>query len=143
MRYFTKEWYELCQEYSRAYGPKKTEWKKRLDAVSEAFRKDLAQQNLPEVLWKQFHFHDGEILDVQEGKNLVIRVNSPFTTYKKITFCNAAVKQDSIPVGAVWLYEELYRHALGYEAHILCESRLGLRNTKIICSEILFEEKSR
>lgn len=142
MRYFTKEWYELCQEYARTSGPEKKKLRKRLDAVSEAFQRDLTQQNLPEGLFDKFCFHDGKILDIQAGEDYVIRVNSPFTTYSKVTFRSAAVKQDRIPIGAVWLYEELYRHALGYEAHVLCWSEEGLRGTKIICSEILFEEES-
>ena len=146
MRYFTREWYELMQEEGRAYGPKETELRKRLDAISAAFRNDLAQQNLPEGLWNRFYFHDGEILDVQVGEDYedcVIRADSPFSAYNKVTFCKALVKQDNIRVGAVWLYEELYRHALGYEAHILSWSGEGLLDTKIVCSDILFEEESQ
>lgn len=60
------------------------------------------------------------------------------------------VKQALPPAGAVWLYEELYRHksGTGYEAHILLEAptRSGRRrlqladlfDLKLICSEICF-----
>ena len=146
MRYFTKDWYELMQKCGRAYGPKEAELRKRLDAVSAAFRQDLSQQNLPKGMWNKFCFHDGKILDVQAGEDYedcIIRVDSPFTAYNKVTFCSALVKQDNIPVGAVWLYEELYRHTLGYEAHILCCGRDGLLDTKIVCRDILFEEESQ
>ncbi len=143
MRYFTKEWYDLMQEYGRTFGLEKAALRNRLDAAAAAFQRDLARQELPKGLFEKFNFHDGDILDVQIGEkygDYVIKVSSPFAVYNKVTFQRAVVKQDSIPVGAVWLYEELYRHALGYEAHVLCDSSLGLRDTKIICADILFEE---
>ena len=60
------------------------------------------------------------------------------------------MKQALPPVGAVWLYEELYRHksGTGYEAHLLLEDPAGagrrklqladLYDLKIVCSEICF-----
>lgn len=141
MRYFTKEWYELVQKYGHTFNrEKKSERKKQLDAISAAFHQAAEREDLPKELLEKFSFHDGEIRDVQQGEDYIIEVRSPFSRYARIIFCNAVVKQDSIPAGAVWLYEELYRHALGYEAHILCESSLGLRDTKIICKDILFDE---
>lgn len=141
MRYFTKEWYELCQVYGRTFdGKKEAALKKQLDGVSAAFQAAIKKENLPEDLWEKFSFHDGDIRDIQEGSDYIVVVDSPFSGYHKVTFRDAAVKQDRIPVGAVWLYEELYRHALGYEAHILCQKGWDLYDTKIICSEILFEE---
>ena len=141
MRYFTKEWYELCQERGRSFGSRKeAELQRRLDDRSAAFQQALKKENLPEELWREFCFHDGGICGIREGTDYIIEVDSPFSVYHKVTFCNAIVKRDSIPVGAVWLYEVLYRHALGYEAHILCDSSLGLRDTEIICTDILFEE---
>lgn len=141
VRYFTKEWYELCQERGHAFGTAKAaELQMRLDDISASFQQALKKENLPEDLWDRFCFHDGKIRNTQEGTDYIIEIDSPFSIYHRVTFRDAIVKQDSIPVGAVWLYEELYRHALGYEAHILSENGLNLQDTKIICSEILFEE---
>ena len=70
--------------------------------------------------------------------------------YHTVIFRHARVKQALPPAGAVWLYEELYRHksGTGYEAHILLEAptRSGRRrlqladlfDLKLICSEICF-----
>jgi len=141
MRFFTKEWYGLQQEYGRTFEKeKKSVLKKELDNISEAFQRAIAREELPKELWNNFAFHDGIIRNIQEGPDYIIEVDSPFNANRKLTFYNAVVKQDNICVGAVWLYEELYRHALGYEAHILSQVGLELRDTKIICSEIKIEE---
>lgn len=141
MRFFTKEWYGLQQEYGLTFErKKKAALQKGLDAVSEAFQQAVERENLPKELWDKFYFHDGIIRNIQEGYDYILEVDSPFSAYHKLTFCGAVVKQDKIPPGAVWLYEELYRHALGYEAHILSQSGPDLRDTKIICGEILIEE---
>ena len=90
---------------------------------------------------KNFYFHDGGIRNVQMGKDYVLEIDCPFTNYHKLTFRDAILKQESIEIGSVWLYAELYRHALGYEAHILSHVAWDdYRDTKIICSEILSEE---
>ena len=142
MRYLTKEWYALMQECGRAFEPRKqAELQKRLDDVSAAFQQAIEREDLPKELRENFYFHDGVIRGIREGTDCVIEIDSPFSVYHRVTFRDAVVKQDTIPVGAVWLYAELYRHHLGYEAHILCESRQGLRDTKIICTDILFEEE--
>ena len=77
-------------------------------------------------------------------------IDSPFSGYHTVIFRHARVKQALPPAGAVWLYEELYRHksGTGYEAHILLEAptRSGRRrlqladlfDLKLICSEICF-----
>lgn len=141
MRYFTKEWYELCQVYGRTFERKKeAALKKQMDGVSAAFQEALKKENLPEGLWEKFFFHDGDIRDIQEGADYIVEVDSPFSEYHKVAFRNAVLKQDSMKIGAVWLYEELYRHHLGYEAHVLSQCGRDLCDTKIICSEILFEE---
>ena len=127
MRYFTKEWYALCQEYGSTFHDKarKAVLQKQLDAISEAYRRATERERLPQNMRESFTFHD---------------VNSPFSPYNRIIFRNAMVKQDIISIGSVWLYEELYHHALGYEAHILCGSKSGLLDTKIICTEIIIEQ---
>ena len=141
MRFLTKDWYELMQRYGRPFDVKEAErLRKQLDIVSSDLQKAMDQESLPEELRKKFFFHDGEICNIQEGADYILEISSPFSEYRRVMFCGAMVKQDRIPAGAVWLYEELYRHFLGYEAHILCWSSQGLRDTKIICTNILFEK---
>lgn len=142
MRYFTKEWYALCQEYGSTFHDKarKAVLQKQLDAISEAYRRATERERLPQNMRESFTFHDGEILSIQFETDYILTVNSPFSPYNRIIFRNAMVKQDIISIGSVWLYEELYHHALGYEAHILCGSKSGLLDTKIICTEIIIEQ---
>ena len=146
MRYLTKDWYMLCQTH-----PMPDELKKKLDGIMASYREAQSRENLPEKLRQNFMFHDGEALEVTAGTDFVIRLKSPFSDYRKIIFQDAVVKQETPPVGAWWLYEELYRHksGVGYEAHVLFHKLSGpahkgtlasdLFDTKIICRDILFE----
>lgn len=144
MRYLTKDWYMRCQSY-----PKSHELEKELSGISESCRQAREKEDLPDRLRQGFMFHDGDVLAVSAGKDLIIRIKSPFSDYHTITFIDAVVKQEPLPVGAWWLYEELYRHksGVGYEVHILSLKASGPRHkkvlasdlfdTKIICSDIL------
>ena len=146
MRHLTKEWYMLSQTY-----PRPDELKKKLDGIAASCREAQDREALPEKLRQNFMFHDGEVLEVRADTDFVIRLKSPYSDYHKIIFQDAVVKQEMPPVGAWWLYEELYRHksGVGYEAHVLFYKATGLRHkkilasdlfdTKIICRDILFE----
>ena len=146
MRYMTKEWYMLWQTY-----PMPDKLRTELGGVSALYREAQTRETLPEKLRQNFGFHDGEVLEVAAGTDFVIRLKSPYSDYQKITFQDAIVKQEMPPVGAWWLYEELYCHksGVGYEAHILFHKASGPRHkkillsdlfdTKIICGDILFE----
>ena len=93
---------------------------------------------------------DEVIESILVGEDLTFSIDSPFSGYHTVIFRLARVKQALPPAGAVWLYEELYRHksGTGYEAHILLEAptRSGRRrlqladlfDLKLICSEICF-----
>lgn len=142
MRYFTKEWYLKCQTAPQM---------KELRDVVEIFQKESAKEDLPQHLREDFMFHDGEILKFETGTDCVIEIESPFSQYHKIRFCNAVMKQELPSIGAIWLYEELYKNksGIGYEAHILFLKMIkpnhkiilssDLFETKIICSDILVE----
>ncbi len=146
MRYLTKDWYMLSQTY-----PMPDELRKKLDGIGAAYREAQDRETLPEKLRQDFMFHDGEVLEITAGTDFVIRLKSPFSDYRKVTFQDAVVRQETPPVGAWWLYEELYRHksGVGYEAHILFHKESGPRHkktlasdlfeAKIICRDILFE----
>ena len=146
MRYLTKDWYMLSQTY-----PMPDELREKLDGIGAAYREAQDREALPEKFRRNFMFHDGEVLEVTAGIDFVLRLKSPFSDYHKIIFQDAIVKRETPPIGAWWLYEELYRHksGAGYEAHILFHKASGPRHkktlvsdlfeTKIICGDILFE----
>lgn len=145
MRYLTKEWHLACQTW-----PVTADIQKQLDETGRAFRAAQAQENLPLELVRNFSFHDGAVRDIRVGEDLTLFLDCPFSSYHTVIFRHARVKQPLPPAGAVWLYEELYRHksGTGYEAHILLEAPAasasrkpqlaGLFDPKIICSEICF-----
>ncbi len=145
MRYLTKEWYLAGQTW-----PVAADVQARLDETGRAFREARAREDLPPELMRDLSFHDGVIREIHVGEDLTFSIDSPFSGYHTVIFRHARVKQTLPPTGAVWLYEELYRHksGTGYEAHILLEAptRSGRRSLqpadlfdlKIICSEICF-----
>ena len=145
MRYLTKEWYLAGQAW-----PVTAEVQERLDETGRAFRAARAREALPPELVHDLSFHDGVIRAVHSGEDLTFSIDCPFSRHHTVIFRHARVKQTLPPVGAVWLYEELYRHksGTGYEAHLLLEAPAGagrrklqladLYDLKIVCSEICF-----
>ena len=145
MRYLTKEWYLACQAW-----PVTPEVQKQLDEISRACRAARAREDLPPALVQDFSFHDGVVRQIHAADDLTFTIDCPFSSYHMIIFRHARLKQPLPPCGAVWLYEELYRHksGTGYEAHILLGDPTGsarrkpllteLFDLKIICSEICF-----
>ena len=146
MRYLTKDWFMSTQTY-----PMPDELKKRSDEIMASYREAQDKELLPDTLRREFMFHDGEVLAIAAGADFVVQIKSPFSDHHKITFREASVKQEIPPVGAMWLYQELYRHKSGdgYEAHILFYKHSkpehkkvltsDLFDTKIICKDILLE----
>ena len=146
MRYLTKDWFMLVQTY-----PRPDELKNKLDGIAASCQEAQNKESLPDALRRNFMFHDGEVLEITAGADFIVYIKSPFSSYHKITFRKASVKQEMPPVGAVWLYQELYRHKSGdgYEAHILFYKHSkpehkkilasDLFDMKIICKDILFE----
>ena len=147
MRYFTKEWYLACQTVPMT----EALWK-QLREAGAAYRAVQAREAIPDELRQRFHFHDGVVREVRAGTDYTLRIDSPFSDYHTVTFHNALLRQEQPPAGAVWLYEELYRHksGTGYEAHILFDAPSGpvhsktrasdLIDLKIICSAISFAQ---
>ena len=147
MRYLTKDWYILGQAY-----PMPEERKRKWEAIIASYQEAQNKEALPDALRRNFMFHDGKVLEIAAGADFIIQIRSPFSDYHKITFREASVKQEIPPMGAVWLYQELYRHKSGngYEAHILFSKpskpvhkkllTSDLFDTKIICKDILLEQ---
>ena len=146
MRYLTKDWFILSQSF-----PVTEDRRRELDRLTAAYRKAQADEALPAELRQSFSFHDGTVEAARHDGDIVLRVSSPYSRYRSVRFCGALLKQELPPPGAVWLYEELYRHksGRGYEAHILLYSGLDtphrvilpeeLTDLKIVCSDIQFE----
>lgn len=147
MRYFTKEWFLKCQIY-----PQTKALKDELNDAAAAFHAAQSKDDLPSLLRRELMLHDGEVSNIETAADCVVEVNnSPYAVHQKIRFTNALVKQALPPIGAIWLYEELYRHkrGVGYEVHILFHKPMppkhkailasDLFETKIICDDIVFE----
>lgn len=144
MRYFTKEWFLESQTY-----PLTENTRKKLSEIGAAYRTACEKEKLSEQLVKDFFFHDGKVSKIITEKDCTLSVDSPFSAYHTILFRDAVLKGELPPIGAVWLYEELYRHksGIGYEVHILFSSPTGtkhktiqksdLLDLKILCREIL------
>lgn len=147
MRYLTKDWFIRTQTYPMPEG-----LKKELDGIAASCQEAQNKELLPDALRRNFLFHDGKVLAITSGADCIVHIKSPFSGYHKITFLEASVKQEIPPVGAVWLYQELYRHKSGngYEAHILFSKpskpvhkkflTSDLFDMKIICKNILLEQ---
>ncbi len=146
MRYLTKDWYIKCQIY-----PQTKALKEELDQAVNEYRAEQNSGKMPTDLCRKMMFHDGTIWNVKTGADCIMEVDSPYSEYRSIIFCDALIKQELPPSGATWLYEEIYPHksGVGYEVHILSYKMLkpghktikssDLFDTKIICKDIMFE----
>lgn len=134
MRYFTKEWYLACQTV-----PMTKALQRQLQEPGEAYRAVQAREALPDELRQNFHFHDGVVREVCAGADYTLCIDSPFSDDHFVTFHNALIRQEQPPVGAVWLYEELYRHksGTGYEAHILFYAPSGPVHSRTLASDLI------
>lgn len=145
MRYLTKEWFLACQVY-----PISQDARKKLDDIMRSFHAAQLREALPDGMREKFSFHDGIVRKIICDRDCTIQLDSPFSSHHTVIFQNAICKQALPPVGAVWLYEELYRHksGTGFESHILFSAPQkpahkkmlpsDLIEWKILCSEIVF-----
>ena len=129
MRYLTKQWYLDCQAASITPD---------------------AQKKLDDTMREKFRFHDGVIKKILCDSDCTLWISSPFSSYHSVVFQDAVCRQSPPPVGAVWLYAELYRHksGRGFEAHVLFSAPQkpvhkkvlpsDLIEWKVVCSNIVF-----
>ena len=134
MRYLTKEWFLACQSCPIAPGEQK-----KLDDTVHAFRAAQQREALPDELREKFNFHDGVVKKSVFDSDCTLFIDSPFSSYHMLTFQNAICRQALPPVGAVWLYAELYRHksGSGFEAHVLFSVPQKLAHKKMLPSDLL------
>ena len=145
MRYLTKAWYLASQKY-----PLNDEEQKALREAQLARRAAEERDAVPDGMRESFCFHDAAVRGSYRGADYVISLDGALSPVRSVVFRDALVKGETPPDGAVWLYEELYRHksGSGYEAHILFEAMQGeahkhlregdLFELKTICRDIVF-----
>ena len=142
MRYLTKDWYLMSQQY-----PMPEEVQEKVHDAWKAFREAQAREDIPRELAGRLSLHDGDVTGVVMGEDCVLAVDSPYSGNHRITFRNAVPGPEQPAEGRpwVWIYDELYRTPEGgYEAHILLQSDCGpggvtaadLCDLVIVCSEI-------
>lgn len=145
MRYLTKQWYLDCQAASIT-----PDAQKKLDDTMRAFQAAQLREALPDEMREKFRFHDGVIKKILCDSDCTLWISSPFSSYHSVVFQDAVCRQSPPPVGAVWLYAELYRHksSRGFEAHVLFSAPQkpvhkkvlpsDLIEWKVVCSNIVF-----
>ena len=142
MRYLTKDWYLMSQQY-----PMPEEIKRKVYAALKAFREAQAREEIPRELAARFRFHDFDVTEIVMGEDCVLEVDSPYSGGHKITFRSAVPGPERPAEGRPWswIYDELYRTPEGgYEVHVLLQSDCGpegvtaadLCDLVIVCSEI-------
>lgn len=101
--------------------------------------------NPPDFI-KESSLHDCEITAFEEsGKDVVLSLDNSggFTTAKAVIFKNAEIiERDGGLVGAIWLYDEIYKIQNGFEIHALMSDESGLLYFTVSCetAEFLREE---
>ena len=84
MRYLTKDWYLMSQQY-----PMPEEVQEKVHAAWKAFREAQAREDIPQELAGRLSLHDGDVTGVVMGEDCVLAVDSPYSGSHRITFRNA------------------------------------------------------
>jgi len=121
----------------------------------------LEQQDIPEEIREQFHFHDASVLAIKKVRSdveLYLRKDGGWlgdaTPYTRIIFKNVRQldrekgfslrpKLDAdgdLRTSCTYLYDELYHTESGYEVHMLFWTLKALRYLTICCEDIHFED---
>lgn len=114
-----------------------------VNRILRAYETARLAESIPEDLGENFSAHDCRVLEVVQGKDLVIRLDtqSGFTGFDRFCFTNAKIlKSDGDIIGRYWLYNELYQTADGYEAHILFSGDPCVELT-LSCRDILIDNQ--
>jgi len=146
-------------------------WKrlrKEEQANRRAFRKIeanaaavLNNQEIPEAIRSQFHFHDSNLLSFRKIRSdyaLTMRIcfdwpQNTETPYIKVIFRQVSLverepgwrlrprkdRNGEYGSNCWYLYDELYKLDSGYEVHMLLRTRTGLRTLTVRCRDIEFE----
>lgn len=137
------------------YDRLKTEQKQNkaaFDKIEREARKTLVKESkkIPERIKSEFGFHDGSVLSIKQiGVDLVMMIEVdgiPFeggTPYVRVTFTNGKIIErdeniEADDVRCTWLYDELYKTEIGYEAHMLLTNK-DLCYLTISCDDLVIE----
>ena len=139
LRYCTEEILEQLEKIS-------IENKMISDQILEEYQKAEQKENIPEDLNRKFCFHDCTVTEFTVDSNIVIRFDTRggFTNLNKVTFVSAdIIKLDSGIMDSRWIYEELYRTDIGYEAHMLFDGEGVLADFIVSCKDIIIEKEEK
>ena len=135
MNFFTKEWYYAMQDIESN--------KERVERAFEEYRRcETAQFEKISPVWlRKFQFHDKRVQTAcpTDGGYVITfeREGKPDGDVGEILFKAAVVKhEEQALAGAWWLYEEVYKTAVGYEIHILFD-RQGLFECVFECEDVV------
>jgi hypothetical protein len=152
----------LPESAYRRYREESREKKKEWNQINRAAKRTLSKQNIPENVAEALRLHDASLLSFKKsGKNYVMLVrgdglwsDAP-TPYRKVVFHQAVVleKEAGLRVHKLesdedgfyqsnvsFLYHEIYRTDIGYEADMMFWVPKGLAYLTIACADISFED---
>ena len=121
MRFFTKDWYRNCTVQT-------------IQDAADAYR-TCVDGDGADPLRQELLLHDETVESVTTSKTdlcIAFCHNPCGANVTQLTLTDATVlKNDGIVAGDVWLYDELYRRADGYELHILFWSEKALKELTV------------
>jgi hypothetical protein len=152
----------LPESAYRRYREESREKEKEWNKINRTAEKTLSGQNIPDHAAEAMQLHDASLLSLKKSnKNYVMLVRRDglwpdgTTPYRKVVFHHAAVleKEAGLRVrksetdedgffrsDISFLYHEIYRTDIGYEAHMMLWVPQGLAYLTIACTDITFED---
>lgn len=130
--YCTEEILDLVTAYSQAN-------EAEVNRILEAFEVAQRAEDLPAHLAEDFGAHNAKVLKLEKSEDLVLKLDpsGSFTDCTEISFINADIKKiEGTIEGSYWIYSELYRADVKYEAHILFSGD-SIGELVVTCDEIL------
>lgn len=135
--YCTEEVKKLIAKFCKENDKKMNRAFKELE---EAERKEFGE-NPPDFV-RETSLHDCEITAIeQSGSDVVLSLDNSggFTTCTAVVFKNAEIiEQEDGLVGAVWLYDEIYKTENGIEIHALLSGENELLYFTVRCDDTEF-----
>lgn len=135
MRYYTKEWFRICQMYE----PNDPIIRRPM----REYRAVLETQGIPASIREKLRFHDAQLLEIHvKGNALHLWMEDMGWGNEHLRLINPDIVLWEEPLTElVWIYEELYRTPSGYELHVLFQDWKTPRLAELIvrCTDIMIE----
>ena len=147
MKYYTKEWYNLCQQCGYHYDLRISD---KAAVFSDKYYQTLYKRKINEFLRsakRRSELTADDIYGIDSGRDdFIIELDSSggFTNIDKVIFKNYSIleKQGDLQ-GAVWLYQEIYPNNVGNEYHALVIRNDGeLAYLTVVASDIEFKRQN-